>query len=1358
MRRGEAGPDAGLTVPGTASPEAVLRTLLVSDLVGSTELVSRLGDQRAFQLFGRHDRVARDLLQAFGGREIDKTDGFLLLFERPFDAVRYAQGYHEALAALGEGEGLVLEARVGVHVGEVYLRQNPAEDVARGAKPLEVEGLAKAQAARLMSLAVGRQTLLGATAFDLARRAAVDGSLGERPLAWVAHGAYLLKGIEEPVQVFEVGVAGFSRLHPPPDSDKARRAVGDPTILGWRPAPGLQIPGRESFRLERKLGEGGFGEVWLAVHAKTRDRHVFKFCFEAEKLRGLQREVTLFRLLKETLGGRPDIARILDWSFEQAPYFLESEYSEGGSLAEWLDAAGGPRQVPLGQRLEVVAQTADALAAAHSVGVLHKDVKPANLLIAEDPDGSPRVRLTDFGIGTVTDTARLAAAGITALGLTAELGGGGTSSGTLLYMAPELLAGRPATLQADVYALGVLLYQLLVGDLGRAMGPGWERDVADPVLREDLAAMVDGSPERRLADAAEVARRLRGLDERRARREAEALALRAAERDRLALERLVRRRRVMLAVGAALVTLTVVATVQSRRVAREAERANREAETARAVSRFLVDVFEVTGPESGRGGTVTARELLDRAALRVADELSGRPLTRARLIDAMGTAYLQLGLYDRAEPLLQDARRLRGELLRPDDPEVASSLVSLGVLRTRQGRFDDAAGLLEAALAARERTLGREHLEVAVALDHLADLHRARGRHAEAQPLARRAEAIRRAAGNAAPSGPAEEGAGPAVLALRRVLDLPPDATRVVGEGARQGVAVVAATHGLYLLDLEGRLAPTLLPLQAGERVLVGVEGGPPLVRSGDRLLERDLFRPDGVVDRVLATRLPDDAVVATDRSRRRLAVAGDGRVRVLDLGSPEPRVVTEVTDAGPVQELAVSAHHVAWSNRDGVRVRSLTTATEVLRAADWEGRVTALALDDSGSLLAVAGWFDEVLVYDLASGARMDVFSLPGQTGSLLFLPDLPSLVVAKEGGLAVWRPGEGVVARHEEPGAELVAAGWGPAGLLVHDGKGRRLLLFDYGSVPLDLRLRVSSQALWAACADAETGGVFLGSAEGQVHRLDPSSGDLRSVQAHTQGVTAVTVRDGRLVSASDDKTLAVWDAATLQPLQQSKAHSFLVNFLFWEEGSDTLWSSSSDGTLKAWTWPGLVESEVIFPDPSPKAAFWVDRARGLALVGTWDGRWLELERRGGGWEVVRRQATGSSGVYSVAELPGAAAVLLLGVRPSSLWVFDLERRDAWPVPLPGVDLGWVVPLAPDRAALVGTACVATLEVEREGGGLSYRLSVGLSTAAGDLGVAALVPGSGRLAAGNAAGEVVLLDPSRMQARPLVSGRLGR
>jgi predicted ATPase len=249
-------------------PVTVLRTVLVCDLVDSTKLVAGLGDERAAHLFGRHDRLARDLLATWNGQEIDKTDGFLLLFERPADAIRWAMAYHDAMRSLGAELGVPLSSRVGVHMGDVVLRTNPPEDVARGAKPIECEGLAKVAAARISSLAVANQTLASSPVAEVARRALER----EPEVRFAAHGAFLFKGLPTATEIVEIGKEGVAPLKAPPSSEKAAR-VG---IANNLPREGASFVGRQaelaaiaeqlgSVRLLTLLGPGGTGKTRLSL-------------------------------------------------------------------------------------------------------------------------------------------------------------------------------------------------------------------------------------------------------------------------------------------------------------------------------------------------------------------------------------------------------------------------------------------------------------------------------------------------------------------------------------------------------------------------------------------------------------------------------------------------------------------------------------------------------------------------------------------------------------------------------------------------------------------------------------------------------------------------------------------------------------------------------------------------------------------------------------------------------------------------------------------------------------------------------------------------------------------------------------
>ena len=197
-----------------------LCALLVTDIVDSTSITELLGNVGAGELWAAHDRLARDLLPTFRGREIDKSDGLLLLFPEAADAARYAAAYHRALQTLGTP----LKARAGLHVGKVILRENTTADVARGAKPFEVDGIAKATAARIASVANAGQTLMSSEATEALRGA-----------GWKirSHGHWRLKGVSEPAELFEVADTDAAS-DPPADNPKAYRVARDGEL--WLPA------------------------------------------------------------------------------------------------------------------------------------------------------------------------------------------------------------------------------------------------------------------------------------------------------------------------------------------------------------------------------------------------------------------------------------------------------------------------------------------------------------------------------------------------------------------------------------------------------------------------------------------------------------------------------------------------------------------------------------------------------------------------------------------------------------------------------------------------------------------------------------------------------------------------------------------------------------------------------------------------------------------------------------------------------------------------------------------------------------------------------------------------------------------
>jgi serine/threonine-protein kinase len=484
-----AGPAGGRPKTSSLERRSGVVTLLFTDVAGSTALKQRLGDRAGVELVEKHHTLIRQTLAQFKGAEeiVVAGDSFLVLFPAPSEGVRCALVLQLRLAEFNRGLAAPVQDRMGLHLGEVLIQET-------GPGQRNVHGMQVDTCARVMSLAQPGQVLMTRPVFDNARQSLKGEEIeGISGLEWLNHGPFELKGVGGPIEVCEVRAAETARLPAPTTSEKARRveAAEGEAVLGWRPAVGQVVP-QTQWVLEASLGEGGFGEVWLGRHQVMKERRVFKFCFRADRVRSLKREMTLFRLLKERIGEHPHIVALRDVYFEQPPYYIGEDYVAGQELRAWFEEQGGAEKAPLEVKLEVVAQVADALQAAHEAGVIHRDVKPANILVSGQwsvvsgqeraaeaspaaPPWSFSAKLTGFGIGQVVSEEALA--GVTKAGFTQTvLGPGSTSaSGSQMYLAPELLAGKPASGRSDLYSLGVVLYQLLVGDFARPLATDWPR-------------------------------------------------------------------------------------------------------------------------------------------------------------------------------------------------------------------------------------------------------------------------------------------------------------------------------------------------------------------------------------------------------------------------------------------------------------------------------------------------------------------------------------------------------------------------------------------------------------------------------------------------------------------------------------------------------------------------------------------------------------------------------------------------------------------------------------------------------------------------------------------------------------------
>ncbi len=514
------------------------------------------------------------------------------------------------------------------------------------------------------------------------------------------------------------------------------------------------------YKLVKMLGEGGMGAVYLAE--RDDDEFLQQVAIKVVRGRLDPERVRQFRAERQILAWleHPNIARLLDGGTtpEGRPY-LVMEQVEGVPIDQHCDA----ERLSVEDRLRLFLEVCDAVSHAHRSLIVHRDIKPSNIMVTAE--GVPK--LLDFGI------ARLALEGAPDAPT--------PSQGRMLtpdYASPEVVRGEHVTTSADVYALGVLLYELMTGArplrFATMTSAEIERVVCHVTPSRPSAAAVEPMsrpPEpgerarvRRLT-ASRLSARLAGdldaiigmaLHKQPTERYPSVEAL-AADLQRHLDYRPVRAReatwryvaarfgaRHRFGVGAAVLLLVVVGTaavgfsMQAARLADDRDRTARERDTAQQVVSFLTGLFVVSDPDRRASGPITARELLDRGAERLDTELAGQPIVQARLLGTIGTVYGSLGIYDRSAALLERGLELRRSTLGREHEETATSMEELAEAYRELARLEEAETLHREALALK-RQVGASPSSVASSLNNLGLTLSDRGRYADAEPLLREA-------------------------------------------------------------------------------------------------------------------------------------------------------------------------------------------------------------------------------------------------------------------------------------------------------------------------------------------------------------------------------------------------------------------------------------------------------------------------------------------------------------------------------------------------------------------------------------------------------------------------------------------
>ena len=612
----------------------------------------------------------------------------------------------------------------------------------------------------------------------------------------------------------------------------------------------------------------------------------------------------------------------------------------------------------------------------------------------------------------------------------------------------------------------------------------------------------------------------------------------------------------------------------------------------------------------------------------------------------------------------------------------------------------------------------------------------------------------------AAPSAAGD--ASPPPLSMVQEIPLPVDAGALVAWS--RGLLTAAGADGLIVIAPASGREPDRIGLDPAD-VLAATPDGELVLRRDGEAVVRQLA---GNQTAAWADGLPATASAALHAApdARWLAEETADGIAAWGVGEGTHYDRTWQQELpGRLRSVAVGTRLLAAAAGDRLLVWRLTDGERLVDREVDGSRVERLALHDDAGLVAYGGWSDRVTVLDVASGATTDIARRPGadRALALAFLYAGPTLAIGERGGVTLWRPGIGEIGRWDRDGSVVVDLLAGGGWLAALDrGTGRAVVLQVAGPAAA-ASYDVTDEAAWAIGVDPVGRRLLLGSADGTLSSLDLATGVAMPHRVHTLGITSLVAAGDRLATASDDRTIAVWRLPALTVEWRSRAHEFLVNQLRLDDAG-TLWSTSSDGALKRWSWPELeleesVDTAELLGSRYALHAVWVAPDGRRAVLGTWNRAVLWLERDDHGTWQGRVLPFAADGGYAIVELPAARVLLLAGIlHPYAVAALDLDTGALLRLPGAGHAVRALVATADGRGVL-GFADSEVLRfdlVRAADGALQCTVA---ATAWPELGIASAATAlpDGRVAVATDDGTVLVIDPAAFDGPPLGTFTLG-
>lgn len=547
----------------------------------------------------------------------------------------------------------------------------------------------------------------------------------------------------------------------------------------------------------------------------------------------------------------------------------------------------------------------------------------------------------------------------------------------------------------------------------------------------------------------------------------------------------------------------------------------------------------------------------------------------------------------------------------------------------------------------------------------------------------------------------------------------------------------------LYFYEENLSNQPLKVSIQEDEKILGSTEEGKILILKGDVVYSRNYFNENKIEekDTLFIRNFPEYEKVSFSPDLNFFALEGKNTLKVFKVFKDyfEEIYSLDLKDQR-FKGFKCGKNYLTFLVEDFLYIFDLRKGQELHKISVDTSNFYSMAFFEEEGLFALGGWFDGIYIFDLKEGEKKYFTSLGGRTKSVNFLKNFPSLLISKEDKVLIWKFKEDSFLKYQNTEKEFLYSVFSPFGIISKEARENKLYLFSLKDFSTFKNYKTGNREIWGM--DYLKGGDFLyaGSSIGNLYALDIKRDKIKEFKLHTQGITSILCFKENLITASDDKTITVWKIPDMEISYRTEAHNWLINYMHLNENTQTLWTSSSDGFVKAFSFPGLKIQGELKTGPYSNAALWIDYSEREMVVGTWNNLFLYFQKREREWFMDKIYKIPSQAIYCLSFLSQEKILIMVGLNPHKLYLFFLKDRKLYELAVENSGINWVVLKDEKSIYAAGNSCLYSISID--GDAKKARISTLLNTDLKICSVSAFLKDKNLFAVGTAKGNVFLIN----------------